>query len=527
MLLMSVAPAFDNDGHEHQLTEQQVGTVHFPTSCSPSVQKEFERGVALLHSFAFETAETTFRQVVKDDPQCAMAHWGIAKTYWRWGGSNAAKLKLAWNEVQTAESLHAKTQRERDYIGALVKLYEQPEKDRSDRMEVYSQAMGKLYARYPDDYEAAAFYALSLIQAEPANDPGYSYRKKAAAVLEPLFKLEPDHPGVAHYLIHAYDKPGLAELGLPAARRYAKIAPAAPHALHMPSHIFARLGLWQEDIGSNLASIAASRNAAAMHMGDEGHQFHAMEFLVYAYLQSGRDAKARQVVDEVKTLPKMNDMYGIGYDPRIPAQIEYSSCYVLETHDWKAAAKLPEIPNTPIFEISVVYMTRAIGAARLGDIAAAQAAIAKLEENHKTLLSQNKQMIAGGVEDEIKISTAWLNHAKSQNDQAISILQGLTEKEEGTFEAGDDPPAHEMIADMLMDMHQPEKALVEYEAELKLSPKRFDSLYGAAYAAELSGQSQKSSGYYAQLVKDCAGGDSERPELAHAKEVVQKTIAIQ
>jgi tetratricopeptide (TPR) repeat protein len=530
LLLLLTVPLFadeGHEGHEHELTEQQVGTVHFPISCAPSVQKEFERGVALLHSFAFETAEAAFRHVVKDDPQCAMAHWGIAMTFWRWGGPDVARRKQAWNEVQTAESLHAKTQREIDYIDALAKLYAQPEEDRKDRLEVYSQAMGQLHDRYPKDYEAAAFYAWSLIAAEPDPDPGYSYRKKAAAVLEPLFKLEPDHPGVAHYLIHAYDKPGLAELGLPAARRYAKIAPAAPHALHMPSHIFARLGLWQEDIDSNLASIAASRNAVSMHMGDAGHQFHAMDFLIYAYVQSGRDFEALRVIDEVKTLPKMNDMYGMGYDPRIPAQVGFSSFYVLSMHDWKAAATLPEVPGTPEFDLSVVPMTRAIGAAHMGDIPTAEANIAKIEEVHATFVKQKNDWVAKGVEDEVKLATAWLDHAKGQNEEAISILQELTKNEEGIFEAGDDPPAHEMIADMLMDMNQPQKALTEYEAELKLSPNRFNSLYGAAHAAELSGQPQKADDYYNQLVKNCAGGDSLRPELVRAKEMVQKSAATQ
>lgn len=521
--LLFVFPVFAEEGHQHELTEQQVGTVHFPTSCSPSVQKEFERGVALLHSFAFETAEQTFRQVAKDDPQCAMAHWGIAKTYWRWDAPDAKQRKQGWDEVQIAKSLREKSAWEVDYINALAKVYAEPEKERTGRGEEYSRAMGQVHDRYPQDHEAAAFYAWSLIAAEPDNDPGYSYRKKAAAILEPLFAIEPDHPGVAHYLIHTYDKPGLAELGLPAARRYAKIAPAAPHALHMPSHIFARLGLWQEDIDSNLASIAASRNSASMHMGDEGHQFHAMDFLVYAYMQSGRESKARQVIDEVKTLPKMQDMYGMGYDPRIPAQAEFSSYYVLEMHDWKAAATLPEVPGTPVFDLSVVPMTRAIGAARMGDVTSAQADIAKIEEVKTTLVTQKKDRWVEDVEDEIKIATAWLDHAKGQNDQAISILEVLAKHEEGIFEAGGDLPAHEMIADMLMDMHQPEKALPEYEAELKLSPNRFNSLYGAAHAAELSGQSQKASDYYAQLVKICAGSDSQRPELVRAKEIVQKT----
>jgi len=515
--LLLAFPLFADEGHQHELTEQQVGTVHFQISCSRSVQKEFERGVALLHSFAFDTAEQTFRHVAKADPQCAIAHWGIAMTDWRWAGPDAAGRKRGWVEIQTAQSLHATTQRERDYIDALAKLYERPDEGRKDRMKTYSQAMGQLHERYPQDHEAAVFYALSLIEAEPYPDPGYSYRKKAAAILEPLFAIEPDHPGVAHYLIHAYDKPGLAELGLPAARRYAKIAPAAPHALHMPSHIFARLGLWQEDIDSNLASIAASRNSAAMHMGDEGHQFHAMEFLIYAYLQVGRESDARRVMEEVKHLPKMKDMYGMGYDPRISAQLEFSSYCVLDMHDWKAAAVLPGVPGAEIGDTSVIYLARAIGAAHIGDIAAVTENIAKLEGVYATLVRQKKDSIANAVEDEKKICTAWLDHARGQNEAAIAILQEFAKNEEGIFEAGQDPPAHEMIADMFMDMKQPQKALAEYESELKLSPNRFDSLYGAARAAKLSGQIAQARNYYAQLVKNCVGGDSQRTELVEAR----------
>lgn len=522
--LLLAFPLFADEGHQHELTEQQVGTVHFPISCSPSVQKEFERGVALLHSFAFDTAEQTFRQVAKTDPQCAMAHWGIAMTYWRWAGPDAAGRKRGWDEIQTAQSLHATTQRERDYIDALAKLYERPEEDRKDRMEAYSQAMGQLHDRYPQDHEAAVFYALSLIEAEPYPAPGYSYRKKAAAILEPLFAIEPDHPGVAHYLIHAYDKPGLAELGLPAARRYARIAPAAPHALHMPSHIFARLGLWQEDIDSNLASIAASRNSAAMHMGDEGHQFHAMEFLIYAYLQIGRESDARRVMEEVKHLPKMKDMYGMGYDPRIAAQVEFSSYYVLDMHDWKAAATLPEVAGAEIGDTSVIYLARAIGATHIGDIATIKANIAKLEEVRAALVRQKKDGIANAVDDEKKICTAWLDHAQGQNEAAIAILQEFAKNEEGIFEAWQDPPAHEMIADILMDMKAPQKALPEYEAELKLSPNRFDSLYGAARASELSGQTGKAQNYFAELVKNCEGADSQRAELVEAKAMLAKPL---
>ena len=282
--------AVADEGHHHEdLTTDQLGTVHFPVSCAAEVQKPFERGVALLHSFWYEEAKKEFEQIAKDDPKCAMAHWGIAMSIWHqlWNQPDAATIKLGHDEVKNARSLHPKTDRERDYITAMDEFYRGKRRDYHDRASTYCQAMATTHQDYPDDREAAAFYALSLLASEPDNDTTFANRKQAAAILEKLFAVEPDHPGVAHYLIHSYDKPQLAQLGLPAARRYAQIAPAAPHALHMPSHIFARLGLWQDDINSNLASIAATRKTAAMHMGGEGHQFHAMDFLVYAYLQSG------------------------------------------------------------------------------------------------------------------------------------------------------------------------------------------------------------------------------------------------
>ncbi len=266
-LTLTAALAGD-DGHHHdgELSNEQLGTVHFPTSCTPQVQKDFERGVAFLHSFAFETAEATFRQVAKDDPNCAVAHWGVAKTFQRWGTPSAKQLETAWGEIKIAKSLHAQTDRERRYIAAMSSFYEPGKKEEKRELD-YLKGMKELYGRYPDDHQAAAFYAFALKDSDRDNDPTHARRKQAAGILEKLFLLEPNHPGVAHYLIHTYDYPGMAELGLPAARRYAKIAPAAPHALHMPSHIFAQLGLWQEDINSNLVSVAASRDASITHMG--------------------------------------------------------------------------------------------------------------------------------------------------------------------------------------------------------------------------------------------------------------------
>ena len=313
----------DKDHHHHEdLTETQLGTVHFPISCAPSVQKPFARGVALLHSFWYEEAEKEFLDIVKDDPNCAMAHWGVAMSIWHqlWNEPDAKVIARGLDEVNAAKKFSAKvTPRENAYIAAIAAFYSGSKLDHAERAKAYSDAMKKVYESYPDDHEAAAFYALSLLASEPHHDETFANRKAAAAILEKLFATEPDHPGVAHYLIHSYDKPQLAQLGIPAARRYAQVAPAAPHALHMPSHIFARVGLWQDDINSNLASVAATRKTAAMGMGGEGHQFHAMDFLVYAYLQSGREADAAKMIDEIKTMPKMESMYGHDFDPQTNA----------------------------------------------------------------------------------------------------------------------------------------------------------------------------------------------------------------
>src|SRR5271165_2822746 len=400
MLLLFSFGVLADEGHHHEgLTTDQLGTVHFPVSCTEGAQKPFERGVALLHSFWYEEAEKEFEQIAKDDPQCAMAHWGIGMSIWHqlWNHPDAATVKRGQTEVQKAESLHPKTDRERDYIAALDSFYRGEKRDYHDRANAYSKAMETAYESYPDDHEAAVFYALSLLACEPDNDTTFANRKQAAAILERLFAIEPDHPGVAHYLIHSYDKPQLAELGIPAARRYAQIAPAAPHALHMPSHIFARVGLWQDDIKSNLASIAATRKTAAMHMGGEGHQFHAMDFLVYAYLQSGREAEAQEIIDEVKAMPPMHDMYGMGTDPRINALSVFPATYAIELRRWPDAAALAPIAGAPPEDHDVTYWARTIGAARCGNLTQAHQDLAQIDAIRNQLLAEKKTDLAEGI----------------------------------------------------------------------------------------------------------------------------------
>jgi hypothetical protein len=526
------APKFlaaDDEGHHHEeLTEAQVGIVHFSSSCLAAEQKPVERGVAMLHSFWYEEAEKQFQQIEKDDPKCAIAHWGVAMSLWHqlWNRPDIAVLDRGGAELKSAKSLPG-TPREKDYIAALSKFYEHPRKPYQKRVTAYSKAMEKVYAKNPDDHEAAAFYALSLLTAEPDHDKTNSNRKQAAAVLEKLFAEEPSHPGVAHYLIHTYDKPEMAQLGLPAARKYAELAPAAPHALHMPAHIFARLGLWQDDIDSNARSIAATQKEAAEHMGGEGHQFHAMDFLVYAYLQTGREQDAQKIIDEVRAMPPMHDMYGMGFDPRMFALSSFPASYELELHHWNEAAQLTPVSGAGDYDQSVTYTARAIGAARSGNVEQARKEIAQLEGIQKKLASNKKknQGEYDGVGDELVEANAWLAYAEGRHDEALRSLRAIADKEEGEAEASQGIPEHEMLGDMLLASKHPEEALVEYETTLKTNPGRFDALYGAAQAAEQTGKHDKANDYLAKLVKNCEGATSERAELKHAREILEARAA--
>ncbi|MCU1303761.1 MAG: repeat protein [Candidatus Sulfotelmatobacter sp.] len=519
------ALADDNQGHHHEaLTSAQLGTVAFPVSCDPSVQKPFERGVALLHSFWYEEAEREFQQISANDPHCAMARWGVAMSLWHqlWNHPDAKIVQRGLDEIHQAKNTDGPaTPREKAYITAIAAFYENSKKlDHEARAKAYSDSMKKVYASYPDDHEAAIFYALSLLAYGPHDDATFANRKQAAAILETLFATEPDHPGVAHYLIHSYDKPQLAQLGLPAARRYAQVAPAAPHALHMPSHIFARVGLWQEDINSNLASIAATRKNAAMHMGGEGHQFHAMDFLFYAYMQSGHDADAKALIEEIRAMPnKHDDMYGKGYDPHAAALVHLSALYPIEMHDWASAAALPASEVAGTSEYAVAHWARAIGSARLHKPEDVRKDIAAIESVHKRLIAE-KSEFADAVENDLKTAHAWLAFAEGKADDAVEALRPIADREDSVGDEPEGIPAREMIADVLLEARRSQQALTEYQADLKLYPNRFDGLYGAARAAEAAGKQKDATEYYALLLKVCDGSNSTRPELSHARELV-------
>jgi hypothetical protein len=523
---LAEAPVADDaQGHHHEdLTAAQLGTVTFPVSCNPAVQKSFERGVALLHSFWYEEAEKEFIRISAEAPNCAMAHWGVAMSLWHqlWNQPDKTVIQRGLDEVHQAKTTDGPiTPREKAYIAAVAAFYSDSKKLNHDaRAKAYSDSMKKVYETYPDDHEAAVFYALSLLASEPHDDATFANRKQAAAILEKLFATEPDHPGVAHYLIHSYDKPQLAQLGLPAARRYAQIAPASPHALHMPSHIFARVGLWQDDINSNLASIAATRKTAAMHMGGEGHQFHAMDFLFYAYMQSGRDTDAKALIEEIRAMPnKHDDMYGKGYDPHAATLAHLTALYPIEMHDWAAAAALPSAEVAGTAEDSFTYWARAIGSAHLRKPDDARKDLAAIESIHKKLAAE-KSEFADAVEDDRKEAQAWLAFAEGKDDDAVEAMRTIADKEDSLGEEPEGIPAREMIADMLMEAKRPQQALAEYQTDLKLHPNRFDGLYGAARAAEAAGKHNDAAEYYALLLKVCDGSNSTRPELSRAKELI-------
>ena len=522
-----VSPLFADEGHHHeQPTAQQLGTVHFPVSCTPVAQEQFRHGVALLHSFWYEEAEKTFESAGKSDPTCAMAQWGVAMSLWHqlWDTPEANTIERGTAAVNKGLALHPRTQRERDYLEAAGAYYLQKKGTGHEaRAQAYSAAMKRVYEKYPADHEAAAFYALSLLASEPDEDTTFANRKQAAQILEKLFTIEPNHPGIAHYLIHSYDKPQLAELGLPAARRYAKIAPASPHALHMPSHIFARRGLWQDDIDSNLASIAATRKTSAMHMGGAGHQFHAMDFLDYAYLQSGHEKEAQALLAEVQAMPPMKSMYGDEEDERTIALVIFPARYALEMRHWSDAAALEPVPGAAPGDNAITYWAKAIGAARSGNVAAAQKAIDQLGEIHKTLADKNRKIGAMTVDFDSKEATAWLDHASGKDEEALGLLREVADHEDSVGERTDvGVPAREMLADLLLELKRPDQALAEYTTSLKFNPNRFSGLYGAGRAAEMAGKTSQASEFYAQLVKNCEGSSSDRPELSQARGLVAR-----
>lgn len=532
LTLMSTPFGAAQDEHQHHHDSgEQVGKVSFVVSCSPQTQKQFNLAVPWLHSFEYGEAERAFAKVASIDSGCAMAHWGIAMSQYHqlWSPPSRAELEKGAVEVQRAKAIGAKTTRERDYIDAIAQFYGDWKKaDYQARASSYERAMEQLYRRYPADREASVFYALALnasaLAAKPM-DKTYAKQKQASAILNRVLRLEPEHPGVTHYLIHSYDYPPLAGFALAAARSYAKIAPSSAHALHMPSHIFTRLGLWEEDVAMNIRSEHAAMDYAQRNhlAGTWDEQLHAMDYLAYAYLQQGRDREARAVLDELKSIRKTDpETFKCAYSfAAIPAR------WALERRKWSEAAELKVEPADfpwPRFAWAeaITHFARAIGAARSGDSQRARIEIDKLREIHDRMAgARDNYDWATQVEIQRRAAAAWLAKADGNNEDALKLMRSAAELEDSTEKHPVTPgavlPARELLGDLLLELNRPSEALVEYERSLGNSPNRLNGLYGAGRAAQLAGDRLKARRYYQKLAAICARGNTSRSELQIAR----------
>jgi len=468
--------------HEHPVPEK-LGNVQFATSCSPKVQKSFERAVALLHSFAYSAAEKAFRDVAAKDPNCAAPHWGVAMTYFHqlWEPPVAPQdIARGLAEIEQAKRLST-SDRERGFIDALSLIYANvdslPYQERLDR---YAQAMRKLAGRYQDDAECQIFYALVLIASASPSDASHAKQKEAAAILEPLFKKYPQHPGIAHYLIHACDNAEMAQQGVTAAKAYSQIAPSAPHALHMPSHIYTRLGMWEESIASNLAAEKAARQQA-----DKGEELHAMDYLVYAYLQLGRDAEAARVLDELRAMSGLDGSdFKMGYAAStMPAR------YAIERRQWSDAAQLIPVDGASPQVLAVTLWARSVGLARSGKPAAARQEIEKLRSANEQLRAAKDDYWATQVHTEMNEALAWVAQAEGKADEAVKLMRTAADEEDAIEKRPVTPgaivPAREQLGDLLLEANQPQEALTEYQRALTMTPQRRGALMGLAHAREM------------------------------------------
>ena len=509
---------------EEQFGEVQFGEVHFPVTCDAGVQKKFDLAVAMLHTFSFPAAAETFAAVSREDPDCAMAYWGLAATaigslYGGRPGPMASQGDIA---VEKAKAVGGKTSRERDYIAAIEVFYRGAgEIDYATRVRAYANALEQLHRKYPDDREAEIFYAYALSALGSPTDQTFAYQLKGAAILEKLLVELPNHPGVIHYLLHAYDNTPHASRGLAAARRLAAVAPSSPHAIQFPAHIYVRLGLWQESIDTNRAGAEVE---------DLFFKPHAMDFLVYSYLQTGQDAAARRIVDEATTitiLPHILDAYAMA---AMPAR------YAIERRRWSEAASLT-LPRTefawslfPHAEATLVF-ARALGAARSDRIDAARKDLDRLQELRANLITANsegtwQEYWVSQIENHHQVVTAWISYAQGRRDEALHMLRAAAEREDSTE---NDPvmPGHlisarELLGDLLMEMNEPAQALQAFEAALKMEPSRFWTLFGAARAADRAGESAKAKTFFTRLVTQTAHADPERPALKVAKAFLAK-----
>lgn len=527
-VLAAPVAAQEPDTHTH---EDGLGTVRFPVSCESTVQEDFDRAVAILHSFGYEEARREFQSIVERDPACGIGHWGIAMSYWHplWAAPTPAEFTAGRSAAGEAARIGARTERERAYISAINRFYGDADRlDHAARAAAYQEAMRELSATYPQDDEARIFHALAILGSAPAADPMYAAQKEAAKILTELLPEHPRHPGIAHYTIHAFDQPELADLALPAARVYAHIAPTSPHALHMPTHIFTRLGLWQESIDSNHACEGAAKALMArIRPGVTAFEAaHCRDYLVYAYLQLGEDERALDVLDELQAARRFDEPnFAVGY-----ALLAAPARYALERRDWRAASALGiselELPWEQFsYALAVTHFANAIGAARAGDGDGARRAVARLKELHAAIASDpppGPYDWAGQIESTVLAAEGWLAASEGRFEVAVQSLTAAAEKEEAVGKHPVTPgavlPARELLGDLLLELGRNDEALVAYEASLSDSPRRFNSILGAARAARAAGESARSAEYYRSLVELAGASGSRRAEIGEAEE---------
>ena len=503
-----------------QLDDKALGTVHFETSCKPEAQILFDRGMLYQHSFWYRASQRAFEDALKADPECGIAYWGIALSLlWNPHVPTPAK-NLAEGAAMLAKAniAGAKSQRELDYLAALAVMYADHEKiDHRTRIQAYAKAMEELAQRYPNDDEAQIYYALALNTSASPADKTYANQLKGAAILEPIAKRQPQHPGVAHYLIHLYDYPPIAEKGLDAARRYAKVAPASAHAQHMPSHVFTRVGFWKDSIASNVESSRVAR------ADKEGHdQLHAMDYLVYAYLQLGQDKKAAAIIDEMNAVTGFTETFIAG-----PYALAASPArYAVERGDWKAAAALQVRPSPLAHVQAVTHFARALGAARSGNPDAAKADIAKLADLRDRLRDAKDAYWSGQVDIQRQVATAWLLYAEGKRDDALGAMSAAADAEDKTEKHPVTPgvprPARELYGVMLLENGNAKDAITAFEATLKKEPNWLGAYVGAAIAAEKSGDNAKAREYYKKVVEIADAADDARTDVADARAFLQK-----
>jgi tetratricopeptide (TPR) repeat protein len=515
--------AWSDEEHHHVLSQEELGSVHFKTSCTENIAADFTRAVALLHSFQYEQADQAFTEVASKDPNCVMAQWGVAMAnyhgLWENGDTDRGRAALnKANELTTAQK--GITAREKAYIDALGEIYKQDGKDNYAHSQAFEQKMGALQGEFPEDTEAAIFHALTLAITAPKTDKTFANQRKCGAILEPIFQRQPHHPGVAHYLIHCYDNPVLAEKALPAARAYAKIAPASAHAHHMPSHIFTRVGLWDESITSNSTSAAVAAKAEETSKNGEARdqRLHAMDYLEYAYLQSGRVKQAKSVFDEMNSLPPVPGLSLTGNyaTASIPAR------YAVELGNWKDASKLPVDETGVPWAQAITWMAIGVGNARVGNLDRAKQAEQTLASLREVIAAKKNTYWSNQVEVQRREVAAWIAELSGKHGDAVIGMRAAAELEESMDKSAVTPgaitPAREMLAQLLLLQNQAKQAVAEYETVLKVAPNRFNALYGAATAAEQAGDALAASNYFRKLTQVAVG--DERPELVTARKKI-------